>query len=71
MLKLATQYFRDYDAADRVAERMTSMFEELYLKGAADKLPPVQAVALFDEFRALVAPGEKGDEMFAAWPIGW
>ncbi len=63
MLKLATQYFRDYDAADRAAERMTSMFEELYLKGAADKLPPVQAVALFDEFRALVAPGEKGDEM--------
>jgi hypothetical protein len=63
MLKLATQYFRDFEAADRAAANMTAMFEELYLNGAADKLPPVTAVALFDEFRALLPAGEKGDEM--------
>jgi len=63
ILKLATQYFRDYPGADKAAEKMTAMFEELYLNGAAEKLPPVQAIGLFDEFRILVPPGEKGDEM--------
>lgn len=63
ILKLATQYFRDYPGADKAAEKMTAMFEELYLNGAADKLPPVQAIGLFDEFRILVPPGDKGDEM--------
>ncbi|MCB2106636.1 MAG: hypothetical protein KDE14_02995 [Rhodobacteraceae bacterium] len=63
VLKLATQYFRDFPAADRAAKQMADIFEELYLNGGADKLAPVTAVALFDEFRALLPPGEKGDEM--------
>ncbi|MDX2145852.1 MAG: tetratricopeptide repeat protein [Rhodospirillaceae bacterium] len=62
-LKLATSYFRDYAGVDKAGEKMTGMFEELYLGGGADKLPPVQAVALFDEFRTLLPAGEKGDEM--------
>jgi hypothetical protein len=39
------------------------MFEDLYLNGESEKLPPVTAIGLFDEFRSLVPPGEKGDEM--------
>jgi tetratricopeptide (TPR) repeat protein len=62
-LKLATSYFRDYPGVDKAGEKMAGMFEELYLSGGADKLTPVQAIALFDEFRALVPAGEKGDEM--------
>ena len=62
-LKLATQYFRDYEGVDVVANRMTEMFEDLYLGGAADNLSPVTAIALFDEFRTLIPPGGRGDEM--------
>ncbi|MBL8631237.1 MAG: tetratricopeptide repeat protein [Rhodospirillaceae bacterium] len=62
-LKLATSYFRDFAGVDKAGDKMTAMFEELYLGGAADKLTPVQAIGLFDEFRALLPAGEKGDEM--------
>jgi hypothetical protein len=63
-LKLATQYFSNDD--ERVAQaalKMSDTFKTLYLDGAADKLPPVVAIGLFDEFRSLVPPGADGDEM--------
>jgi hypothetical protein len=63
ILKLATSYFREYAGVDKAGDKMTAMFEELYLGGGADRLTPVQSIALFDEFRALLPPGEKGDEM--------
>jgi hypothetical protein len=62
-LKLATEYFRDEPGVEEAAVKMADMFEELYLNGASDKLSPVTAIGLFDEFRGLVPPGEKGDEM--------
>jgi hypothetical protein len=62
-LKLATVYFRDDPRVDEAGVKMAAMFADLFLKGGADKLPPVQAIALFDEFRSLVPPGEDGDEM--------
>jgi hypothetical protein len=62
-LKLATSYFRDFAGVDKAGDKMTKMFEELYLGGAAEKLTAVQAIGLFDEFRALLPAGEKGDEM--------
>jgi tetratricopeptide (TPR) repeat protein len=62
-LKITTSYFRDDPRVDEAAGKMAGIFEELYLKGAADKLSPVTSIALFDEFRSLVPPGEKGDEM--------
>ncbi len=62
-LKLATSYFRDFAGVDKAGDKMTKMFEELYLGGAADKLTAVQSIGLFDEFRALLPAGEKGDEM--------
>jgi len=42
---------------------MVRIFEDLYLNSAADSLPPVTAIALYDEFRELTPAGEKGDEM--------
>ncbi len=62
-LKITTSYFSNDPRVDEAATKMTGTFEELYLNGAADKLPAVTAIALFDEFRSLVPPGEKGDEM--------
>ena len=62
-LKITTSYFANDPRVDEAAGKMTGIFQELYLNGASDKLSPVTAIALFDEFRSLVPPGEKGDEM--------
>jgi tetratricopeptide (TPR) repeat protein len=62
-LKITTSYFVNDPRVDEAAGKMAGIFEELYLNAAADKLSPVTSIALFDEFRSLVPPGEKGDEM--------
>lgn len=62
-LKITTSYFSNDPRVDEAAARMAGLFEKLYLDGEADKLSPVTSIALFEEFRSLVPPGEKGDEM--------
>jgi predicted negative regulator of RcsB-dependent stress response len=46
-----------------IATEMDLLFARLFLEGEADKLPPVQAIALFEEFRDLVPTGTRGDAM--------
>ena len=43
-----------------VTRDMTRAFESLYLDGGADRLPPVTALALYEEFKELTPAGEKG-----------
>ncbi len=62
-LKITTSYFSGDDRVDEAANKMTDIFEKLYLDGEAEKLSPVTSIALFEEFRSLVPPGDKGDEM--------
>jgi len=62
-LKLTTEYFEDDPRVDEAAIKMSNLFEKLYLDGESEKMAPVEAIALFDEFRSLVPPGDKGDEM--------
>lgn len=62
-LKITTSYFQDDPRVAEAANKMSSIFEKLYFDGEADKLSPVTSIALFEEFRSLVPPGEKGDEM--------
>ncbi len=59
---LTNNYPNDRDAP-KVTKMMTDTFAKLYLDGAADSLPPVSAIALYDEFRDLTPTGPKGDEM--------
>lgn len=42
---------------------LSNAFRALFLEGAADGLQPIQAVALFEDFRDLTPPGAEGDEM--------
>ncbi|MBN8551938.1 MAG: hypothetical protein J0L52_03460 [Caulobacterales bacterium] len=42
---------------------LAQAFRALFLEGAADGLQPIQAVALFEDFRDLTPPGAEGDEM--------
>ena len=62
-LRQAASYFKKVQGAEGVTALMHNHFKKLYLGGAADKLPPVTALALFEEFRELAPAGSEGDEM--------
>lgn len=59
----AASYFEDRKEAVIAANRMRETFEKLFFEGAADTLPPIRAIALYEEFRELTPAGPKGDEM--------
>lgn len=44
-------------------DRLASRFEKLFLEGEADKLPALDALALYYDFNQLTPIGRKGDEM--------
>jgi len=62
-LRAAASYFRGNPKAGEVTQEMAGAFADLYLNDAADSMPPVRAIALFDEFKELTPSGETGDEM--------
>jgi hypothetical protein len=65
-LRQAATHFPDHPQAKEAAADMAGEFHDLYLGGTADKLSPLTAVALYDEFRELTPPGAEGDRMIAA-----
>ena len=62
-LRQAASHFKDVEGAGAIAEDMRMRFKELFLGGGADKLEPVAALALYEEFRELTPAGTEGDEM--------
>ncbi|NQU58700.1 MAG: tetratricopeptide repeat protein, partial [Rhodospirillales bacterium] len=62
-MRQAATHFRDNEEAPEVTQQMTDAFASLYLDNKADQLAPITAIALYDEFKELTPPGEKGDEM--------
>lgn len=62
-LRQAASHFKDVEGAGAIAQDMRKWFRQLFLEGGADKLPPVTALALYEEFRELTPAGEDGDEM--------
>ena len=62
MHSLATNY-PDNPDIPKVMDEMHDAVERLFLGGEADKLQPVVAIGLYDEFQVLTPPGTKGDEM--------
>jgi hypothetical protein len=62
-LKVATKNFEGNDAARSAQDDMRAAFVNLYLKGGADKLPPVESLALFYDNIDLTPIGPDGDEM--------
>lgn len=59
--RLAVSYFAEDPAAKELAQDMTDLFRRLYIDGEADKMPPLRALALYDEFRELTPSGADGD----------
>jgi hypothetical protein len=59
----AAASFPESAITDELARKAQLTFEDLYLNGAADALPDVEALALYYDFRQLTPPGTRGDEM--------
>ncbi len=59
-LKRAVSDHADLPGAAEATRQMAAAFEQLFLAEGADRLPPITALAVWDEFRELTPPGEKG-----------
>jgi len=64
-LREAAANFPDRPEAKEIGERMSAEFRALYLDNGADRLSPLTAVALYDEFRELTPAGADGDRMMS------
>lgn len=62
-LRIATLNFPNDDMARDAQDDMRKAFTDLYLKGKADKMPPIEALSLFYDFIDLTPIGPDGDEM--------
>jgi hypothetical protein len=62
-LRVANESFPNADLARQAQDDMRQAFVDLYLKGKADKLKPVDALALFYDFIDLTPIGPEGDDM--------
>jgi hypothetical protein len=62
-LRVATQNFQNDDAARAAQDDMRAAFAKLFLQGGADKMPPVEQLALFYDNVDLTPIGADGDEM--------
>lgn len=62
-LKTAGPKIAALPGGDRLQADLDNAFRALFLDGAADGLQPVQALALFFDFRELTPVGADGDEM--------
>ena len=62
-LRMAANYFSNTPYALASQRKMEDIFLDLYLYDKADELPPLTALALFDEFRDLTPVTPEGDVM--------
>ncbi len=62
-LRIATQNFAGDSQARAAQDDMRAAFANLYIKGGADKLPPVESLAMFYDNIDLTPIGAAGDEM--------
>ncbi|CAN5355691.1 hypothetical protein BH11PSE4_BH11PSE4_21480 [soil metagenome] len=61
--RLATERDPNSEAARQVQDEASALFSEIYLGPKGDGLPPIDALAMFYEFRELTPIGRRGDEM--------
>ncbi|WP_421791097.1 hypothetical protein [Hyphobacterium sp.] len=63
IMQTARAQFPDSRASRRTGQEMARIFNELFLDGEADRLDPIEAVALFYEHSYLTPIGADGDRM--------
>lgn len=62
-LRTAVEAFPDADDTRAVQDRMQERFTDLFLGGGVDKMPRLDALALFYDFKELLPGGKRGDEL--------
>lgn len=55
--------FPETQAGRRIGEEMVNIFNRLFLEGEADRMDPIEAVALFYQYQDLAPIGADGDRM--------
>ncbi len=60
-LRVASESFPNNDLAHKAQDDMRAAFVDLFLNGKADKMKPVDALALFYDFQDLMPIGSDGD----------
>jgi tetratricopeptide (TPR) repeat protein len=63
VMRQAVTYYPKSRLAPETARDMNEEFARLFLDGGADKLEPITALGLFNEFRELTPMGPQGDEV--------
>lgn len=62
-VRTATRLQPNSEAARQAQDMAAALFTDLFLTAKGDDLPPVEALAMFYEFRELTPIGRRGDEM--------
>ncbi len=62
-VRTATMLQPNSEASRKMQDEASAMFEQIYNGARGDDLPPVEALAMFYEFRDLTPIGRRGDEM--------
>ena len=63
VMRTAVQIDPQSDVTRMMQDEMQAAFASLYLDGEADKMKPVDALALYYDFREMTPPGRRGDAM--------
>ncbi len=63
IMRLAVKNFPAAERTRDLTDDMAEVFAALFLEGKADDMTPVQALALFYDFKELVPVGTRGDDM--------
>jgi hypothetical protein len=66
MMKEANRLYPAFGERAKLRDQMQRVFAELFIGGGADRLPPVRALALFDDYKDLAPDGPEGDAMIGA-----
>jgi len=62
-VKAAVANYPESPAVNGLRDQAQRMFSDLFLNGVADSIGPVEALAIYYDFRHLTPPGARGDEM--------
>jgi hypothetical protein len=62
-VKTSVAYYPESPAINALLDATKEEFNDLFLNGKADKLPDLDALSLFYDFRQLTPAGARGDEM--------
>lgn len=62
-LHQAVDNFADHPEHRAIEQQLADSFSDIFAGPGADNVPPLKALAFFEEFKGMMPPGAKGDEI--------